>query len=146
MMSILELISIPLKWEQVDSHIECKVYKEGAQPNGDEYYIMLNKVVDGWAGTARAIHMRHYPHYLYIEGFVTVRRSNDMLIYGDLDKVVTDDINRNLMSKYLWGKIPHWNNSMFESIDWHAIETCMNKLAKKTGSLFTNSLKLLHKW
>ena len=50
MMRILKLMSTPLKWEKVDSHIEGKVYKEEVEPNGDEYSIRLNTGVDEWAG------------------------------------------------------------------------------------------------
>jgi len=50
------------------------------------------------------------------------------------------------MIKYLWGKNPHWNDNIFESIDWKALETCMKKMARNSGSLVTNELKLVHGW
>ena len=48
-----ELITIPLLWKKVDSHIENKVYKPEVKPNGDEFTIYLNKAVDKWADQAR---------------------------------------------------------------------------------------------
>ena len=35
MNSLQDLISTPLKWEKVDSHIEGRVYKDGVTPKGD---------------------------------------------------------------------------------------------------------------
>ena len=82
MMNIQKLISIPLKWEKVDSHIEGKVFKEGVEPKGDEYSIRLNTVVDEWAGKAREAHRGQYPQYLYPDGVVMVKKGDGRYKYG----------------------------------------------------------------
>ena len=65
MISLHGLISTPLKWEKVDSHIDGKVYKDGAQPKGEEYSIRLNNAVEVCADTVRDTYTGPYPHYLY---------------------------------------------------------------------------------
>ena len=122
MMSIQRLISIPLKWEKVDSHIEGKVYKEGVEPNGDEFSIRLNTVADDWAGKARTSHSGQYPQYFYPDGVVMVEMGDGTLINGDIGNVITDYITRDPMIKFLMGKNPHWNEEIFaSSIDWRAM-------------------------
>ena len=37
----------------MDSHIEERIFKEGRNPKGGRYSILLNKVVNIWAGTYR---------------------------------------------------------------------------------------------
>ena len=75
-----------------------------------------------------------------------VKIQNNKLIYGDIQKWVTEAITQEKMIKYLWGKNPHWNDSIFDSIDWKAVEGCMKKLARASGSKVTNTLKLVHGW
>ena len=117
MMNIQKLISIPLKWEKVDSHIEGKVFKEGVEPKGDEYSIRLNTVVDEWAGKARTSQSGQYPQYLYPDGVVMVKTGNGRIINRNIGKTVTDYINQGPMIKFLIGKHPHWNEEIFTSID-----------------------------
>lgn len=99
MTSLKGLISTPpLKWENVDSYIDGKVYKKGSQPKVDEYTIRWNTVVDVCTDTARDTYTGPYPHYLYPESVVMVR--NNRLIYIDIAQVVTEDINQNLMINF----------------------------------------------
>ena len=46
-------IKFKLQWEKFNSHIETRQYKDGATPQGGQYFIRLNKVIDGWSGYAR---------------------------------------------------------------------------------------------
>jgi len=80
------LISTPLIWKFFDSHIEVKVYKEGATPTGDQFSIWLNTVVDVWVGVAREGFNGLYPQCFYPESGVMVQMSNYRLIYGDICK------------------------------------------------------------
>ena len=50
------------------------------------------------------------------------------------------------MIKYLWGKKTYWTEVIFGFIDWKVVETCMTNMANKSGSLVTNTLKLVHGW
>ena len=59
---------------------------------------------------------------------------------------MTEEINQHAIIKYLLDKNTHWTESIFASIDWKALEVCMNKMAKKSGSMVTNTLKLVHGW
>ena len=140
------MIKTPLQWEKVDSHIEGRVFKDGVKPKGDEFSIRLNTVVDGWAGIARAQHRGVYSQHLYPESEVMVQRANKCFINGRVGDVVTTDINKEKMLKFLWGKNMHWNEAIFDSIDWDAIGTCMKKMASKSGMRVINALKLVHGW
>ena len=53
---------------------------------------------------------------------------------------------QNRIIKNLWGKNPHGNDNIFYSIDWKAMESCMKKMAEKSGFKVTNTLKLVHGW
>ena len=75
-----------------------------------------------------------------------VQRANKVLINGKVGEVVTDDINKDKMFKYLWGKNKHWNDDIFDSIDWEAIGASMKKLAATSAMRVTNVLKLVHGW
>ena len=146
MVGLIELIQTPIQWEKVDSHIEGKIFKEGTQPKGDKYSIRLNTVVDGWAGIAREQYAGSYPQYLYPESGVMVQCASKVLINGKVGGVVTDDINKDKMFKYLWGKNKHWNDDIFESIDWEAIGASMKNMAAKSATRVTSVLELVHGW
>ena len=73
-----------------------------------------------------------------------VQLPNKGCVYRDICRWVAEEINQHQIIKYLWGKNPHWNDTIFESIDWQAVESCMTKMAKSSGSLVTNTLKLVH--
>ena len=60
--------------------------------------------------------------YFYPGVRVMVKIQNNKLIYGDIQKWVTEAITQEKMIKYLWGKNPHWNDSIFDSIDWKAVD------------------------
>ena len=81
----------------------------------------MNTVVNAWAGAAREEHTGPIPQYFYPESGVMVVRSNNRLIYGDICKWMTEEINQEKMIKYLWGKNPHWYDKIFDAIDWRAI-------------------------
>ena len=76
MTSMQALISTPLTWEKVDSHIEGKVYTKGVSAKGDQHSIKLNKVMDGWAGTARKGNQGQCTQYFYPESGVMVKLPN----------------------------------------------------------------------
>ena len=59
---------------------------------------------------------------------------------------MTEEINQHAMIKYLFGKNKHWTLGIFDAIDWEAIDACMTKMAKQSGSMVTNTLKLVHGW
>lgn len=59
---------------------------------------------------------------------------------------MTEEINQHAVIKYLWGLKTHWTEVFFGFIDWTAVETCMTKMVKKSGSVVTNTLKLVHGW
>ena len=146
MVSLINLIQTPIQWGKVNSHIEGNIFKEDSQPKRGGYSIRLNKVVDGWAWRARESHRGPYPYYLYPESEVMVQWINGRFIYGDISKVITNDINREKMFKNLWGKNRHWDDVIFESIDWEEGGTCMKNMARKLGTMVTNVLKLVHVW
>ena len=73
-----------------------------------------------------------------------VKLQNDRFIYGDICRWVTEEINQDNILKYMFGKNRHWNQAIFDSIDWKAMESCMQKMAKQSGSMVTNVLKLVH--
>ena len=50
-----------------------------------------------------------------------VQMHTHSLVYEDIQKRVTDEIMQNNLKKYLWGKNPHWNDTIFDSIDWKAM-------------------------
>ena len=75
-----------------------------------------------------------------------VQSTNTCFINGRVEDVVTADINKEKMLKYLGEKNMHWNEAIFESIDWDAIGTCMKKMVSKSGMQVTNALKLVHGW
>ena len=43
---VKQLMNIPLRRENIDSHMDNRVYKEGQKPRGDNLSICLKKVVD----------------------------------------------------------------------------------------------------
>ena len=57
---------------------------------------------------------------------------------------MTEVINKEMMFKYLWGKNRHWNEVIFDSINWDAVGAIMKKMATKSGMRVTNVLKLVH--
>ena len=67
-------------------------------------------------------------------------------VYGDICKWVTEEITQHATVKYLLGKNKHWTTAIFDTIDWQAVEACMRKMAKQSGSMVTNTLKLAHGW
>ena len=71
---------------------------------------------------------------------------NNRFIYGDMCRWATDEINQDALLKLLLGKNPHWTQDIFNTIDWQAMDTCMYKMANKSGSMVTNVLKLVHGW
>lgn len=84
---------------KVDSHIDGKVYKEGIQTPVDKCLIRLNMLVDVWTGTTIEQHMECHPQYMYPESGAMSHMYNNRFIYGDIRKVVTEDINQNKMIK-----------------------------------------------
>ena len=144
--SLQALIHTPLKWEKVDSHIEGEVYKEGTSPKGDQYSIHLNMVVDKWAGVARKSNVGGCKQYFYPDSGVMVQLPDKGYIYGDICKWATEKINHHAMIKYLLGTNKHWTEGIFEPIDCKVVDVCMTKMAKKSGSVMTNTLKLVHGW
>ena len=60
--------------------------------------------------------------------------------------MITDDINKEKMFKYLCGKNRHWDDAIFDSIDWEAGGTYMKKMARQSGLMVTNVFKLVHGW
>lgn len=95
-------------------------------------------------GRARLGYQGQYQQYVYPESGVVVKLPNNRFMYGDIGRWVTEEINKHKMIRYFWGKNPHWNNVVFESIDRNAVEACMTKLVKASGSVATNTLKLIH--
>ena len=67
------------------------------------------------------------PTIFYPDAGVMVKMQKQGLIYGDIQKWVTEEITQDKIIKYLWGKNPHWNDTIFDSIDWKAVEACMKK-------------------
>ena len=46
MKMIQQKLTISLRWEKVDSHIETRVYADGKTPKGDEFSVRLNVCAD----------------------------------------------------------------------------------------------------
>ena len=44
------------------------------------------------------------------------------------------------------GENKHWNDNIFDSIDWEAIGASMKTLAATSAMRVTNLLKLVHGW
>lgn len=63
------------------------------------------------------------PHFFYTESGVMVQIHTHSIIYGDIQNWVTEEITQNKLIKYLWGKNPHWNDNIFDSILWKVVET-----------------------
>jgi len=103
-------------------------------------------VVDEWAEVARKSYRGECSHHFYTESGMMVQMPNTRLIYEDICRWMMEEINQHAMIKYLWGKTHHWTEVIFRFIDWKAVETCMTKMAKKSGYLVTNTLKLVHGW
>lgn len=146
MPSLQALITTPLQWEKADSHVEGKVYPEGVTPKRDKFSIRPNTVVYEWTGMARSASTWSCRQYSYPESGVIVQLPNARFIYGDICRWVTDEINQDNLLKYMFGKKPHWNQVIFDSIDWRDMDSCMQKIAKQSGSMVTNVLKLVHGW
>ena len=72
-------------------------------------------------------------HYFYPENTVMVQLSDFRLVYGDIWKEITEGISKQEMFKYLKSKNPHWNEVIFESIYWKAMELCIKQVAQKSG-------------
>ena len=107
-----EKLTIPLRWEKVDSHIEGRVYKEGQQPHGDELSIRLNTVMDKWAEQARETVARvdrntRNPQVWYEESQVMVNLKDGGIIYEDIEKRATFFINKGKIVEYLMNKHKH---------------------------------------
>ena len=107
MSSLQALITIPLQWEKVDSHIEGKVYPVGVTPKGGQFSIILNIVVDEWAGMTRSASTGSTIQYFYPESGVMVKLKNDKFIYGDISRRTTEEINQDNLLKFIFGKNPH---------------------------------------
>ena len=141
-----EKLTIPLRWEKVDSHIEGMLYKEGQQPHGDELSIRLNTVMVKWAEHARETVARIYtntrnPQVCYEESQVTVNLKYGGMIYGDIEKRPTFFINKDKMVEYLMSKHKHWNKEIFDMIEWKAIESSLREI-KDTEVI--NVIKMVH--
>ena len=72
-----EKITIPLRWEKVDSHIDTREYADEETPNVDEFSIQLNICADERAGsiwvTDYFVRDKSISNILYDEGPVVVR-------------------------------------------------------------------------
>ena len=78
-------LSISIRWNKVDSHIETWVYKEGQSPAGDALSIRLNQVVDAWAGEAweagqHTVESMWNPQIFYDESQIMVRAPSQRFI------------------------------------------------------------------
>ena len=106
----------------------------------------MNTVVDEWVGLARKGNVGTCKQYFYPESGVMVKLPDKGYVYGDICKWVMEEINQHAMIKYLFGKNKYWTLGIFDTIDWKAIDACMTKMAKQSGSMLTNTLKLVHGW
>ena len=83
------------------------------------------------------------PQVWYEESQVMVKLQDSRFVYRDIRKQVNSYISKVGFIKYIMGKNPHWNESMFHMVDWTGMKACMGKL-KETEA--TNVLKLVHGW
>ena len=128
-------------------HIDTKVYKEGTKPKGDTLSIRLNMEMDTWVEDARKwghtiLQADETEQFFYPENTVLVKIGNNYL-YGNIIEQVRESISKQALTKYLMGKHPHWNEHIFQYIDWDSIGLCLNKLP---ATRVTNILKMVHGW
>ena len=147
MAHLQDKIVMRIRWEKVDSHIATRVYKPGVKPKGDKFSIRLNQQVDVWAGNERErmeviLGNKESPQFLYKESKIMVEM-NDGLIYGDIGKILKEDLSKCKMEQYLMGKNKNWDRAIFTSIDWDAIEGCLNRMPDEQ---VTHIIKLAHGW
>ena len=71
-----------------------------------------------------------------------VHAKDSRYIYDNIRAVITEDITKPEVFKYLMKKNPHWNEHIFKNIDWKSIGTCMMRLPDLH---VINILKLVHR-
>ena len=72
-----------------------------------------------------------------------IRMAGSRMIYGNISKVVTEEISQAPMLKYLLGKPKHWNEAIIRYIDCTVMGAYLKKLK---GRKVTNVLKLFYGW
>ena len=137
-----EKIVTPLRWNKIDSNIEENVYAAGAKPDGDEFSIRLNIVVDQCAEEARK-GVDSPPQLWYEKSQMMVQLDSGRMLYVDVSEQMSRETSKGGMIQYLMSKNLHWNGDIFNMIDWKGMETTLGKI-KDTE--VTNVLKMVHGW
>ena len=92
MNNVQQKIKFQLKWENFDSHIETKMYKEDTKPKGGQLYIRLNVEMDAWAADAREwghtiLQEDETEQFFYSESTVMVKIGTTYLYGNIIDQV-----------------------------------------------------------
>ena len=66
------------------------------------------------------------------------------MLYGDISGQLTHEISKKEMIQYLMSKNLHWDENIFQMIDWKGMEKTLGNKMKDTE--VTNVLKMVHGW
>ena len=145
---LLEKLTIPLRREKVDSHIEDRVYKEQQKPHGDKFSIRLNTVMDKYAEKTREAVIgtdksTRNPQVWYEESQVIVKLKDHGMIYGDVAQHTTFFITKDKPVEYLMSKNKHWTRDIYDTVDWEAMGSVLRKMKDTVAK---NVIKMVHGW
>ena len=117
----------------MDSHTDTQKYKPGVTANGDKLPIRFNTSVDAWAGGARErgdsmLQEADARKLFYKEIQIMVQLDEFIFIYGGIAKTVREKVSKQKLIKYLLGRNPHWNATIFDTIYWDSVGECLDKM------------------
>jgi len=72
--------------------------------------------VDIWAGEARDID-NPTEEFFYDKGSIMVHLPGKKRTYGNIRKLVNEEISQIALLKYIKRKNPHWTDGIFDTID-----------------------------
>ena len=72
-----------------------------------------------------------------------VKLESGRLLYGDVKRQITHEISKGGLIQYMMSKNLHWDEGIFQMIDWAGMEATLKKM-KDTE--VTNVLKMAHGW